>query len=152
DRTRAWNFQQGTMLYWNPQAAETQFFFNDRDPETNEVFCVRFDITRGTGGERGGEDPVRDQPVRHSRGAQRSGRFRGINYGRLDRLRPVTGYPGARDWTAGRKGRQPDDDGVFKVEVATGEKTLLVSFRQMAEALRADHPDVDQKELFINHT
>src|SRR5262245_44134328 len=32
DRTRAWNFQQGTMLYWNPSAPETQFFFNDRDP------------------------------------------------------------------------------------------------------------------------
>jgi hypothetical protein len=44
------------------------------------------------------------------------------------------------------------DEGVFKVEVATGEKTLLVSFRQLADALRADHPDVDQKELFINHT
>src|SRR5262245_10467892 len=23
DRTRAWNFQQGTMLYWNPDAPET---------------------------------------------------------------------------------------------------------------------------------
>src|SRR5689334_1894121 len=31
DRSRAWNPQQGTMLYWNPQAQETQFFFNDRD-------------------------------------------------------------------------------------------------------------------------
>lgn len=44
DRTRAWNFQQGTMLFWNPTAAETEFFFNDRDPETNQIFCVRFDI------------------------------------------------------------------------------------------------------------
>src|SRR5262245_54808815 len=43
DRTRAWNFQQGTMLYWNPKAPETQFFFNDRDPKTHEVFCVLFD-------------------------------------------------------------------------------------------------------------
>ncbi len=25
ERTRAWNFQQGTMLYWNPEAPETQF-------------------------------------------------------------------------------------------------------------------------------
>src|SRR3954452_20044879 len=31
-QTRAWNPQQGTMLYWNPLAQETQFFFNDRDP------------------------------------------------------------------------------------------------------------------------
>src|SRR5436190_11721830 len=27
EQTRAWNPQQGTMLYWNPQEAETQFFF-----------------------------------------------------------------------------------------------------------------------------
>jgi hypothetical protein len=27
ERTRAWNFQQGTMLYWNPAAPETQFLF-----------------------------------------------------------------------------------------------------------------------------
>src|SRR6188508_2640257 len=52
DRTRAWNFQQGTMLYWNPGAPETQFFFNDRDPKTHEVFCVLFDISRGTNGQR----------------------------------------------------------------------------------------------------
>ena len=38
EQTRAWNFQQGTMLYWNPEAPETQFFFNDRDPETHQVF------------------------------------------------------------------------------------------------------------------
>src|SRR5262245_64694683 len=37
DRSRAWNPQQGTMLYWNPLAKETQFFFNDRDPKTNKV-------------------------------------------------------------------------------------------------------------------
>ncbi|WP_146397372.1 hypothetical protein [Planctomycetes bacterium CA13] len=31
DRTHAWNPQQETMFYWHPLAAETQFFFNDRD-------------------------------------------------------------------------------------------------------------------------
>src|ERR1044072_6914081 len=35
EKTRAWNFQQGTIMYWNPDPAETQFFFNDRDPKTN---------------------------------------------------------------------------------------------------------------------
>ena len=45
DETRAWNLQQGTMLYWNPHSPNTQFFFNDRDPQTNQVFTVLFDIT-----------------------------------------------------------------------------------------------------------
>src|SRR6185503_11602568 len=83
--------------------------------------------------------------------AQNGGWFLGINYGRLARLRPVTGYPGAADWTAGRKGH-PADDGVFKVNSATKEKRLLVSFKQLADALRDKRADVDDKELFINHT
>jgi hypothetical protein len=82
--------------------------------------------------------------------AQHGGWFLGINYARLARLRPVTGYPGAHDWTAGVA--QPENDGIFKVNVATREKRLLVSFKQLADALRATHPEVDGKELFINHT
>jgi hypothetical protein len=139
------------MLYWNPSAPETQFFFNDRDPKTNEVFCVLFDISRGKNGERVAEFRFRDTPIANGGVAQRGGWFLGINYGRLARLRPVTGYPGAHDWTAGRKGH-PADDGVFKVNTGTREKQLLVSFKQLADALRARHPDVDEKELFINHT
>ena len=46
DKTHAWNPQQGTMFYWNPLAAETQFFFNDRDVETGEVFTVIYDIKK----------------------------------------------------------------------------------------------------------
>jgi hypothetical protein len=151
DRTRAWNFQQGTMLYWNPAAPETEFFFNDRDPDTHEVFCVRFDLSKGKEGRRVAEYRFRDVPIGNGGVAQAGGHFLGINYGRLARLRPVTGYPGALDRTAGRKGH-PADDGVFKVDVGTGKRTLLVSYRQMADALRRAHPEVDEKELFVNHT
>src|ERR1041384_3064817 len=63
DRSRAWNFQQGTMLYWNPAAPETEFLFNDRDPRTHEVFCVRFDISNGTNGQRVAEYRYGDTPV-----------------------------------------------------------------------------------------
>jgi hypothetical protein len=147
EQTRAWNPQQGTMLYWNPQAAETQFFFNDRDPVTHEVFCVIYDIAQRR---RVAEFRSPEAPFGNSGVAQKGGWFLGINYARLARLRPVTGYPGARDWTKGVL--QPADDGIFKVNVNTREKHLLVSFQQLADALRATHPEVDGKELFINHT
>lgn len=147
EHTRAWNPQQGTMLYWNPQAAETQFFFNDRDPATHEVFCVLYDIAQHR---RVTEFRQAVTPFGNSGVAQQGGWFLGINYARLARLRPVTGYPGAHDWTVGVT--QPENDGIFKVNVATQETRLLVSFKQIADVLRATHPEVDGKELFINHT
>lgn len=150
ERTRAWNFQQGTMLYWNPAAPETQFFFNDRDPETQDVYCVLFDISKGTNGERVAEYRFTDVSVGNSGVAQQGGWFAAINYGRLARLRPVTGYPGVRDRTAAVK--QPADDGVFKINIATTEKKLLVSFKHLAEILRPTHPRVVEQDLFINHT
>jgi hypothetical protein len=151
DQTRAWNPQQGTMLYWNPEAPETQFFFNDRDPKTNDVFCVLFDLAQGKRGQRVAEYRFDDGSIGNGGVAQRGGWFAGINYGRIARLRPVTGYPDARDWTADAKG-PPANDGIFKVNTKTKERELLVSFKQLAAAVRAKHPDVDEKQLFLNHT
>ena len=147
DRTRAWNPQQGTMLYWNPEKPETQFFFNDRDPVTNKVFCVLFDIAEGN---RVREYRFHDTPVGNSGVAQKGGAFLAINYARLARLRPVTGYPDAYDWTDGVM--HPADDGIFRFDVTSGEKVLLVSYQAIAEVLRPDVSDIDHKALFINHT
>jgi hypothetical protein len=150
DRSRAWNFQQGTMLYWNPEAEETQFFFNDRDPATGKVFCVLFDISKGENGRRVKEFRFDDAPIGNGGVNPRGGAFAGLNYGRMSRLRPVTGYPGSFDWTSGVK--HTDDDGVFRVDVKTGSKTLVASFRRIADALRDTQPNIDDLELFINHT
>ena len=127
DQSRGWNPQQGTMFYWNPSEPETQFFFNDRDPKTGRVFCVLYDIEQD---KRIREYRFDDTPVGNGGVAQNGGWFLGLNYARMARLRPVTGYKGAADWTSGIA--HPNDDGLFKVNIDTGEKTLLVSFHRMA--------------------
>ena len=99
DRSRAWNPQQGTMLYWNPRQPSAQFLFNDRDPKSGKVFAVLYDISKGR---RLREYRFEDTPAGNSGVAQGGGWFLAINYGRLARLRPVTGYPGAYDWTVGQ--------------------------------------------------
>ena len=153
DQTRAWNFQQGTMLYWNPLHPETQFFFNDRDPKTNQIFCALFDISTG---KRIAEYRYEDSPFGNSGVAPRGGWFAGLNYGRLARLRPVTGYPGAFDWTmsgtATAPSTAPINDGVFLVNAANREKRLLVSFERLAAVLAPRYPNAVRQELFINHT
>jgi len=147
DRSLGWNIQQGTMFYWNPYSPETQFFFNDRDPETNKVFTVLFDIVKQ---KRIREFRFDNTPFGNSGVAQNGGEFLGINYARLARLRAVTGYPGAFDWTVDVL--HPEDDGVFKVDISTGQSNLIVSFRQLRDALVEEHPHVDDAALFINHT
>jgi hypothetical protein len=147
DKTHAWNPQQGTMFYWNPQAAETQFFFNDRDLKTGHVFTVLYDIEKRM---RIREYRDEDAPIGNGGVAQKGGSFLGINYGRLARLRLVTGYPDVLDWS--KNDNAPNDDGIFVVDVKTGGRRLLVSYRQLAEKLRKRYPDVDDTALFINHT
>ncbi len=147
ERTLGWNPQQGTMFYWNPEAADTQFFFNDRDPRTQKVFTVLYDIAAG---ERIAEYRYDDTPFGNSGVAQNGGYFLGLNYARMARLRLVTGYLDAADWTEGVL--HPTDDGIFKAHVKTGAKELIVSFAQLAAAIGKSNPLVEQAPLFINHT
>jgi hypothetical protein len=147
DQTRGWNFQQGTMFYWNPKAPDTQLFFNDRDPKTNQVFTVLFDIVKKR---RIREFRYPATPFGNSGVAQNGGRFLGLNYGRLARLRLVTGYPEAFDWTEGVAA--PENDGIFIVDAETGNQRLLVSYRRLADLLRPHVPDIGSKHLFVNHT
>ena len=151
DQTRGWNPQQGTMFYWNPAHPETQFFFNDRDRKTGKVFTVLFDISADGGkGKRIREYRFDDTPVANGGVAQNGGYFTAINYARMARLRPVTGYAGAWDWT--ENVAAPADDGIFRVDVATGAKKLIVSFAQLKAAHRGLDPDIEQRHYFINHT
>ncbi|MCZ6672028.1 MAG: hypothetical protein O7C75_03720, partial [Verrucomicrobia bacterium] len=147
EESRGWNPQQGTMFYWNPLEPENQFFFNDRDPKTGKVFCVLYDVVQG---KRIKEYRFDDRPVGNGGIAQQGGWFTGINYARMARLRAVTGYKGATDWTEGVL--HPKDDGILKVNTENGKGSLLVSFHQMAEIIRKTEAHIDELALFINHT
>lgn len=147
DKTLAWNPQQGTMFYWNPLAAETQFFFNDRNPETGEVFTVLYDVAKN---DRILEYRFKDTPIGNGGVAVDGSAWLGLNYGRLARLRPVTGYPEALDWS--KDEIAPENDGMFIVDCKSGEKKLLISYRQLEIEIKKHNPDIVHDGLFINHT
>ena len=147
DETRGWNPQQGAMIYWNPEQPSRQFFFNDRDPKTGKVFTAIYDVVDR---KRVREYRFDTQPVANGGVKQDGGMFAAINYARMARLRPVTGYPGTWDWTGDVL--HPSDDGLFVVDVKTGERKLIVTFKQMRDMLAARHPQIDKKPLFLNHT
>jgi hypothetical protein len=68
----------------------------------------------------------------------------------MGRLRRVTGYADAYDWTG--EAMHPADDGLFVVDSNTSAKKLLASFARLAAELRSVEPAIDQQALFINHT
>jgi len=147
DTSEGWNPQQGTMFYWNPEHPETQFFFNDRDRETGKVFTVLYDLNERR---RIREYRFDGRPVANGGIAQNGGYFTAINYARMARLRPVTGYKDAWDWTEGVLA--PEDDGIFRVDIRTGERTLIVSFAQLKAMLVGVDPGLEERDMFINHT
>lgn len=147
DESLGWNPQQGTMFYWNPEKPASQFFFNDRDPKTGKVFAVLFDIDLG---KRIQEYKFEDTPVGNSGVCPVGKSFLAINYARMARLRPVTGYKGAADWTEGVAA--PKNDGIFIVDIESGKKKLLVSFSQIEAELKKRGFDPEGGSLFINHS
>ena len=147
ETTRAWNFQQGTMFYWHPRHAETQFFFNDRDPQSGRVFTVLYDIEKRA---RVREYRFEGTPVANGGVSPQGDFFLAINYGRMARLRPVTGYPDAADPTAAESA--PANDGIFRVDIESGQRKLLVSFQQLRDHLRDETPHCDEAAFYINHS
>ena len=147
DQSHGWNPQQGTMFYWNPANQETQFFFNDRDLKTGKVFCVLYDIEKN---KRIREYRFTDTPIGNGGVNQNGVWFLGLNYARMARLRPVTGYKDAWDWT--NNIAHPKDDGLFKVNILSGKKNLIVSFYQMAKELQSVGKNITSSHLFINHS
>ncbi|WP_162343663.1 hypothetical protein [Cyclobacterium salsum] len=147
DKTHAWNPQQGTMFYWNPNHPESQFFFNDKDTATGEVFTVIYDLDEK---KRVQEFRYKDTPIGNGGVAPDGSFWLGLNYGRMSRLRRVTGYSGAVDWS--KDDLAPKNDGIFIVNAATGEKRLLVSFFQLDQKIKESQPDLQHTGLFINHT
>lgn len=147
DKTHAWNPQQGTMFYWNPLAAETQFFFNDRDVDTGEVYTVIYDIEKRR---RVREYRFDDTPIGNGGVAADGSAFLALNYGRLARLRLVTGYPEALDWS--KDAIAPKNDGIFVVDIESGSKRLLVSYRKLQRAMEKRIPNLKHIGLYVNHS
>ena len=113
--TAAWNFQQGTMLQWY---SDNEVLYNIRDGE--EYRSVIHNIV--TGDKRYTEKAVANVSPDGKYGVA-------INFNRVYDFRPGYGYCEVRDkwFDIG----QPDDDGIYLVDMLTGKSELIVSYKQM---------------------
>jgi len=140
--THAWNVQQGAMLHWDPRHPNRRILFNDRrsDDATAEIVSVIHDLESGS---------TRDLP-RAINAVSHDGRHAlSLTYGRLSRCRRVVGYRGVVDPHANDP--HPVDDGVFLMDLETGEARLVVSIAEAYERLVPRHPELRERHLWFNH-
>jgi hypothetical protein len=137
--TRAWNFQQGAMLHWNPLDPENEIIFNDRVDREPAAMVLNVETGR-----------ARRLPRHLSAVCRKRGYALSLNYARLQRLRPTVGYPGLEDPSADVL--HPDTDGVFLVDLVSGESKLVVSIGEVYRRLVDKSPELKTLPMWINHT
>jgi hypothetical protein len=121
--TRCWNFQEATMAHWLGTAPQTQFIFNDL--VDGRFVSVVYDMAAKT-------RHVVPYPVS---AVSRDGKWAvSINYARLRLTRPDYGYGGnGQDARAGTV--WPEDDGLWLVNLETGEAKLVVSIASVRDRM-----------------
>ncbi len=132
--TKAWNFQQGALTQWFDDGKTV--VFNDFDGEKYVSRVV----------DRSGNE-VRRYGMPFACLNRKAGKAMSINFSRVYDFRKGYGYCNAPDAYA--NDIAPKSDGIFSLDLITGEHKLILSYAQMREAF-CELPYTDSK-LVVNH-
>lgn len=124
--SNAWGWQQGCMLQWVP-GTESTILYNTR--EGDQHIAVLKDVFSG-------EERKLPRAIYTLSPDGKTGL--NINFARLQDCRPGYGYRGGVD--PGADQIAPEGDGIWRVDLATGESTLLFSYAQIAAIPQAAQP------------
>ena len=135
-QSTAWCWQQGCMLQWLP-GSETEVLWNDR--EEGRYVCRILDVTTRE---------VRTVPGPIYAVSPDGKSAVAADFRRLNDVRPGYGYAGIPDPSADDPA--PEDSGVWKLDLETGERTLILS---VAEVARLGDPadDSGRAKHWLNH-
>ena len=134
--TTAWYWQQGCMLQWLPSAPDRKIIYNTR---TSAGFgSAILDIETG-------ERRDLPRPIYALTPDGRSAVT--LNFSRVHRTRPGYGYVGVTDPWEGDLA--PKEDGLYCMDLDTGESRLIVSLTQMAAY--DPEPTMAGAEHWFNH-
>ena len=134
--TRAWCWQQGCMLQWRP-GSETEVVWNDR--KGDRFVCHVLDVKSG-----------KKRTIPHAvYSLSPDGRSAvSLDFRRVNDMRPGYGYAGLADPHADVLA--PEDSGLFRVDLDSGEATLIFS---VADAVKIPYPkaDLSRGKNYFNH-
>lgn len=137
-QTRAWNFQQGCMAHWLGTSPDSLIIYNDLR-EGRFVSVIMNVHTK---------KEIKTIPYPVSAVSPNGKEAVSINFARLRITRTDYGYGGnGQDAKAGVQ--FPEDDGLFLVNLETGEAKLIVSIAQVKELV----PEIPEDGIeYFNHT
>ena len=134
--SRAWCWQQGCMLQWRPGSA-TEVVWNDR--EDGRFVSRVYDIAA---------EKMRTLPAPIYT-LSPDGQFGlGLDFARLQQMRPGYGYQGVADPFAAE--RAPTGSGIYRMDLDSGEKEMVVS---LGELVARTDPKGELREAkhYFNH-
>lgn len=132
----AWGWQQGCMLQWRP-GSSTEVVWNDR--EGDQYVCRVMNV---------GNRKVRTLP-RPIYALSPDGKFAiTADFARIQRMRPGYGYVGLQDGSY--RNRAPEDSGVWRMDMETGESKLIFSLADAA-AIPYQGNTLETKWNYFNH-
>ena len=134
--TSAFNLQQGSMLHWIEAGFGAEFTFNDWEyrkvisrsvgMETGEMRTIQGGIA--------GISPTEPVAI-------------GLNYARMAHCRAVVGY--ANDMDPATLEDHPEDDGLFLLDLKSGESKLILSIAEVVRTSR--YEGLNGKRAWFNH-
>lgn len=134
--SRAWGWQQGCMLQWVP-GTDSTVAWNDRAGD--RFVCRLLDVTTGEG-------RTIPHPIYSFSPDGRVGIA--TDFRRLNDVRPGYGYAGTAD--PNKDVLRPNDAGIWRVDVASGDAELVLSIEQVA-AFGEQRPDMADAKHWFNH-
>ena len=135
-KSSAWGWQQGCMLQWRP-GSNDEVVWNDR--EDGHYVCRVLNVkTRKT--------RTLTRPIYTLSG---DGKWAiTADFARIQRMRPGYGYVGLQD--AFHQQRAPEESGVWKMNMETGESELIFSLADVAE-IKHQGQDLADHWHYFNH-
>ena len=136
--TRAWNFQQGCMAHWLATSPDSLIIFNDF--REGRFVSVIMNVHSGK--------EIKTIPYPVSAVSPDGKEAVSINFARLRITRTDYGY-GGKGQDAKVDVQFPEDDGLYLVNLESGEARLIVSIAQVKELV----PEIPAEGMeYFNHT
>ena len=135
-QTRSWCWQQGCMLQWRP-GSDSEVMWNDRQGDHFVSYIL--DIHTG-------EKRILPHPFYT---ISSDGKIAvAPDFRRVNDMRPGYGYTGLPDPYADQLA--PEDSGVFRIDLETGEQELIISIADVAK-IPYPHGDLSEMKHYFNH-